>query len=190
MFAFVAVLAIAVGACLGGKIARLGDVEIPRFRFLLASLVCGAVLALPVFQSAPADLNLPFLITLLSYGFLFYSLFPSLHLPGLKCVGVGALMNFLVETANRGRMPVSLAGFPEDVVSAELQKLAHSLTHQPIGPHTRLVFLADLYRFRLPGLRSSMFSLGDAVLGIGIAWFIISVMVRGFPQSSVDGSID
>ncbi len=190
MFAFVAVLAIAAGLCLGGKITRLGDVEIPRLMFLLASLACGSLLVFPFATSLRSIGYLPFLLTLVSYGLLFCFLWPSKRLPGFKFVGAGAFLNFLVEVFNQGRMPVSLAGLPEDVVSAELGKLAGSLTHQAIGPNTRLAFLADLYRFRLPGLRSSMFSVGDVVLGIGIAWFIIHVMVRAFPQTPVNGSID
>ncbi len=86
-------------------------------------------------------------------------------------------------------MPVRLEGLPHEILQAQSEKLASSLTHQALGPHTRVVFLADNYRFSLPGLKPCVASVGDFVLGLGVAIFIISVMLRGFPASEVDANI-
>ena len=189
VFGLFVILGLLTGLFLRGKPARLGDIQIPRFWFLMASFALGILPTCPRLPIFLTHEYLVFGISLFSYGLLFYSLYPSLRLPGFKAIGLGSFLNFLVEVFNRGRMPVRLEGLPPELFLAQSEKLASSLTHQVLGPHTKIAFLADNYRLSLPGLKPSVASVGDFVLGLGIAVFIISVMTRGFPVPEVDANI-
>lgn len=89
---------------------------------------------------------------------------------GLMLVAVGVLLNFTVISANGGRMPadnVRIAALGVRVPEGELAK------HQPLGPDTRLPFLADVIRaWPLPEL----ISFGDIFIAAGTFLFIQEMM--------------
>ncbi len=189
VFGLFVIAGLLVGLCLGGKLTRLGDIQIPRFWFLMASFILSILPAYSRLGIFGTHKYLAFGVSLLSYGLLFYSLYPSLRLLGFKSIWLGSFLNLLVEAVNQGRMPVRLDGLSPERLPAETAKLASSLTHQVLGPDTKMAFLADNYRFNLPGFKPSVASVGDFVLGLGVAVFIIAVMLRGFPVPEVDANI-
>ncbi len=182
--------AIGLGLCLGGKIGRLGNVEIPRLPFLLASFSPKLLPVLPFLAEVDPAGHLPLLISAVSFCLFCYSVVPSLSMPGFKTMAAGTSLNFAVKMVNGGRMPVSLTGLTPEKLDGELQRLAACLTHRSMEPGTRVKFLGDLFKLSLPGLKTSVFSVGDVLLAIGAAWFIVRVMLGGFPCPPVDDSIN
>lgn len=160
---------------------RLENITIGRFRF--PALVFGG-LALQVGVQLYALFVDPRLreggrviaILSASYVLLVFFVLANLRLQGMAWVGLGLALNMTVISANAG-MPVSItaasaAGFdPSDY-------LRTAVKHRPLGPSTRLPYLADV--IPLPGLRK-VISVGDVVFGVGI-FLLVEGLVRYRPR--------
>ena len=88
----------------------------------------------------------------------------------IACTAVGAFSNEMVRAANGGHMPVEgyrrmLEGFG-----------AASDTYVAAGPGTNLAWLDD--RFQLPPPFPGIASIGDILIGIGLAWFVAALVAR------------
>lgn len=104
-------------------------------------------------------------VHLFSYLLLFLAIYLNWSIPGMKLIGFGILMNFLVIAANQGMMPVR-----GDILPAELRSLLASGkngTHGIIDAGTRLKYLADLIYVPLP-YQKSLLSFGDVAMDLGV----------------------
>ncbi len=114
------------------------------------------------------------LMILASYVLLLLGVSVNLHRWGIRIIGLGRLMNFIVILANGGLMPVS----PESLAQADLQDRITQVTLGDALPRskdilllreeTRLWFLSDTIPVSSPIIRS-VFSPGDVVIGLGLA---------------------
>ncbi|MHB1127710.1 MAG: DUF5317 domain-containing protein [Bacillota bacterium] len=105
---------------------------------------------------------------LLSFMFLLYFLWLNRSHPGWKIIAAGVALNFLVIAANGGAMPVDSSYMPV-ALARPLQQGVY-LTYVAINEGTRLWFLGDV--LTLPNLRPSSYSVGDALILIGLFYFI------------------
>jgi len=138
-----------------------------------------------IFDAAPPEIWQSALVALASYGLLFYGIFPNLSIPGIWAVGLGSFLNFIVIVANGARMPVSIANLAAHDQAREIARLSTSINHCLLTDDTRIPFLSDLFTWRF--LRSSMFSIGDVLICLGISYLILRVSLRGFrPESARD----
>jgi len=94
----------------------------------------------------------------------------NLHLMGMRILGLGLLLNFLVIAANGGYMPVS----PDNLERAGLLHQAELLRARGrfsnstlLADQTRLPFLADIFFIPPPLPLHNVFSLGDVFIAIG-----------------------
>lgn len=101
---------------------------------------------------------------LLSYLMLFLAIYLNWSIPGMKLIGFGILMNFVVIAANQGMMPVRGDLLPLEIQSA--LDSGRSGTHGIIGPETRLKYLADIIYLPLP-YQKSLLSFGDIAMDLG-----------------------
>ncbi len=88
----------------------------------------------------------------------------------------GAFCNFLVIAANGGQMPVNLDLLKQQgrtLLADRIQKGAYR--HTPLGPQTRLPFLADVIPLPHP---FSVPSIGDLLVAIGL-FLLIMDLLRG-----------
>lgn len=115
-------------------------------------------------------------VYLVSYGCVLYAVYANRCLPGLPLTGAGTLMNALVIFANGARMPISVEALERVGLLGEAERIAHSYTHQLMGPGARLWWLADVVTFR-PVL-SNVFSIGDGFIALGLFLAIYSSMTR------------
>lgn len=98
----------------------------------------------------------------------------NLAIPGLAVMALGAALNLAAIVANGGYMPVS------DTALAALGKTVHAgYSNSLLLGHPHLAPLTDL--FALPSWLpfTNIFSVGDVLIGIGLAWAIAISMRRG-----------
>jgi hypothetical protein len=116
-------------------------------------------------------------IHLASFVLLLVGLWLNRHLPGVRLVGLGAFLNFLVIAANGGSMPVD-RGLAERAGSDRLVELLDSpdyTMHEPATEATRLRPLADVLPLPMvprPGFFSPG-SVGDILVTVGACWLIL-----------------
>ena len=102
---------------------------------------------------------------------------------GMPLVIVGLASNLLVVMLNAG-MPVVLRNISGSrVVALEAYAaLESSWLHVPALPTTSLPFLADVIPISWPAWQRGLVSMGDAMLAIGIAQYIVTTMLGWRPE--------
>ena len=167
--------ALLLGVCTGGKISRLGSLELRKFWLIpLALLLQGAVYWASTrgITMDPSWLS-PVLDTG-SYFLLLIAALLNISQPGMKFIMLGILLNTIVISINGGVMPVDPAHLPE------LSRKALSAgqgTHGLMTTATHLKFLADCIYLGIPYLKQ-VFSVGDCLIDIGcfiLVWKTLKV---------------
>jgi hypothetical protein len=172
-----AVLTIVIGVIAGGRLGRLKDLDLRA----PAAFMAAAALQVVLLVLGAAKLSLPAGvgpgIHLASFVLLLVGLWLNRHLPGVRLVGLGAFLNFLVIAANGGSMPVD-RGLAERAGSDRLVELLDSpdyTMHEPATEATRLRPLADVLPLPMvprPGFFSPG-SVGDILVTVGACWLIL-----------------
>jgi hypothetical protein len=170
VFILYAVIAgLVIGRVTGGSLLRLGDL---RFRWaplialgmagqlLLFSTSLGAVLG----DAAPAAYVASNVVVLVA-------VWRNLAIPGLPLVLIGGAANLITIVANGGYMPVS----PEAIVAmGRLPKEGYSNSRLVDG--VVLGPLTDLFAMPTWIPLANVFSIGDALIGIGAAIAVVAAM--------------
>jgi hypothetical protein len=171
------VYAVAIGIIVGlatrGRASALGSVHIRLWPVALAGLsfqllLFSSPLAASVGPWGPS-------LYVASTTLVFISLIVNLRQPGFWLIIVGAFLNFAAIVANGGYMPAS-----PDAVAA-LQGVASlpatDFTNSALATSsTTLGFLGDIFVLPRPLPLANVFSIGDLLIGIGGAWFVIATM--------------
>jgi hypothetical protein len=164
-------IGIAVGWLLGGRLDGLLRLDFRWATLAVGGLLVQVVLFTPFGSSVAGDLVPQIYIA--STLAVFVAVVRNLGLPGMAIVAVGALCNLLAIAANDGLMPanpgaLALAGF-----------------NGP-GDHTNSVILeapafeplTDIYALPAWLPMANVFSVGDILIGVGVAVAIIAAMRR------------
>ena len=157
-----AVIAVVVGITRGGSLERLARTRFSWSWVLFAGLILqvGFQIGAPKGLRGSTDLWL----TLASIAAVLFFLVANRNLPGTLVASVGLGMNALVIAVN-GAMPVSRAA--ARVAGIDPGSFATpGIKHELLDAGTRLPWLADV--LALPRLQT-IFSIGDVVLGAGLA---------------------
>ena len=191
------VLAVLVGLLRGGKLARLGSLGIRRGELAMGALLMQLLLMYGPWLDRPSSRGVAVGLMLFSYLLLFVFAWLNRDLPGLKLVGLGLALNFLVISLNGGFMPISpeaLARVGYDITDPALSPGSHIGNSKDMvltREETRLWFLSDIFASPriLPWL--FVFSFGDVVTSIGVFVLIQKGMLAsssGLPaQESQEG---
>ena len=172
MFFSSIILSILIGRLRGGRIAGLGDMRIRKIGWALLgflvrfglSMAPGRVL-LPAWLAAGVHLS--------AYIMVIYTVAWNLNLRGAPWIGIGTALNLLVIGANGGRMPMS----PIALQMAGVEPPAGSFTHQVLTESTRLKFLGDVLAIPKPLWAACVYSIGDALMIVGVFLLIQSAML-------------
>ena len=177
------VIGVALGFALGGRPGNLLEVSL-RWNALVVLGLALQVLLFGPLNVLPAP-SVPALY-LLSNAIAAIWVIRNLAIAGLPCIGLGALSNVLAIAANGGRMPVDAALLTQTRGAAFTQAVAeHRVPTNAViaDSSTRLTWLTD--RFVLPP-SLVVFSIGDALISVGVIWLIAAAMrpVRGSVRES------
>jgi hypothetical protein len=177
MFLLIAILVgLAAGLIFGGRPRHLARLHLrwPGLIFL------ALVMQLAIFTSwlpVPRSL-LPFLY-LLSNVIAIVWLGRNIRIQGIPCVSLGALSNLAAILANGGRMPVDggllsrARGAAAEAAIASGQSASNSVL---TTGHTHLLWLTDRFLLPPPFPFPTVFSVGDLLIGLGVAWLIAAGM--------------
>jgi hypothetical protein len=171
MFVLYAIpVGIVVGALLGGRIDRLAMLRLHWVPLMLA----GLLLQVAIFTDAGGRLvgDAGPALYLTSTALVFVAVLRNITVPGLALIALGAGANLAAIAANGGRMPVdptalaAVGGFGPGPTNDVL------VTAPALGP------LTDLFAFPAWLPLANVFSIGDMLIGLGVAGTIALAMRR------------
>lgn len=162
-----------LGSVAGGRIAALTDL---RIRWL-GIAVAGLGFQLALFSAPVAERvgDAGPLLYVVSTGVVFVVLLRNLDLPGLPVVAAGAALNLLVIVANGGYMPSDPAAW-QALIGAAAVPTDDFSNSALMGPGTALPWLGDAFVLPRPIPFANVFSVGDVLIAVGIAWCVASSM--------------
>ncbi len=180
MFLSAIVLALIVGAILGGGLPRLANLRL-RWFWLLGLALAIRIVAVLLRQNELAS-GLP-----LGWGFvaayllILVWLAGNWRVPGLQIASVGIGLNTLAVVLNAGLMPVwsgafAVAGFPSSALTTDPFHFLVSTDSLATFVATGAMF-GDVIPIPLPLIRDVV-SIGDVLLAFGIFWAIVYSMTR------------
>ena len=174
------ILAILTVPLTGRSLAPLA--RLPLRRVWLVWLSIGLQLVITLMPGFPNWLGQPLHLStfVLSAAFIW----SNRHLPGVLFVALGGGLNLAAIAANHGTMPASAwawhtAGFPTLVGDFENSNVVHG---------ARLAWLGDVFAVPASWPLSNVFSIGDVIIVIAVAYFA-HAWCRRAPAAGTDGSL-
>ena len=172
------VIGLIVGFALGGGIAGLAAI---RLRWGWVAVI-GLLVQVALFSGAVTErigaLGPPIYVA--STVVVLAALIANLSLPGLPLVALGAASNLAAIVANGGYMPAS-----PGALAALGRHLGSEYSNSTVTSDPALGPLTDI--FALPGWLpfANVFSIGDVLIGLGIAVAIVVAMRNARPAEAV-----
>ncbi len=172
---FVLVVAV-VGGLLAGTLlgGSLGNLE--RLSLRLAALVVLA-LALQLVAFSPLGERLPgaaiIALHLASYALLLTFVAANIRRRPVVCFGAGVISNAVTIVVNGGYMPASRAALR---LAGLVEATGHHNNSEVAGAATHLGFLGDVFALPHAVPLANVFSPGDLLIAVGLAWLIAAGM--------------
>jgi hypothetical protein len=169
-----------VGRVVGGRVSALADLHIRWVLLAVGGLAFQVVLFSPM--ATPRIGSLGPVLYVGSSALVFLALLRNLDLPGLPLLALGAALNLAAVVANGGYMPSDpaawqvLTGLPA-VPTTEFTNSAL------MGPGTALAMLGDVLVLPRPIPFANVFSIGDVLIAVGVAWCVARSMRLPDPTS-------
>jgi len=168
-------IGIALGWLLGGRLDGLLHLEFRWAWLAVGGLLVQVVLFTPLGSSLAGDALVP-PIYIASTLAVFVAVARNVRMPGMAIVAAGALCNLAAIASNGGLMPASagalaLAGFED----------AGEHTNSVILENPALEPLTDIYAIPAWLPLANVFSVGDVLIGVGVAIAIVAAMRRREP---------
>lgn len=175
------VIGLMVGLVTGGRLSALAGQRIRWWPMALGGLFFQVVLFSPAVAEVIGHAGPPLYVG--STGLVLVALAANVRLAGFWLIGLGAVLNLTVVVVNGGYMPAS----PEAVAAltgfAALPTDAYS-NSVIATEHTSLALLGDIFYLPRPFPLANVFSIGDVLIGIGGALFVVRTMHRPQPARS------
>lgn len=175
--------AVAIGVVAGlirrGSLASLGQLRL-RALWLIFTALLIQVLIFPLGEAPVIQVGTAY-FHLLSYALLLAFVALNRHYPEILVMGAGLFLNLIVIAANGGYMPASATALTRAGLSEVATALREGLSQGNtvlMGQETRLNFLGDFLYLPAGVPLATAFSIGDVVLGLGLAVLLARRMVR------------
>lgn len=172
---YAVLIGLVAGVLTRGSIGSLGSVKIKLWPVALVGfafqlLLFSSPLAAVVGKLGPS-------LYVVSTTLVLMTLVVNIRQPGFWLIALGAFTNFIVIVANGGQMPASPEAFA--MLNGTPYVPTSNFTNSVIaGPDTPFYLLSDIFVLPRPIPLANVFSIGDALIGLGGAWFIVRVMHR------------
>ena len=180
MFLSSILLALIVGAILGGGLPRLAGLRLRWTIVLVVALALRVAAGLSRELGIATDIPLGW-VFIAAYGLIFVWLWQNWRVPGLQVAAVGIGANMLAILLNGGQMPIWAAAYSAAGFSPAM--IANDPFHFLLTSETIAEFVAsgglfgDVIPLPVPVIRDVV-SIGDVILAIGIFWAIVYSMTR------------
>jgi len=170
-------LGIVAGYLLGGRLEQLGEV---RFRWgwlAIAGLLVQVVLFSGFLDGVVND-SIGAAIYVGSTAAVLLAVVRNLHLPGMALVALGAAANLAAIVANGGVMPTT-----EAALAAAGLGPADGFSNSAVLADPTLAPLTDIFALPPWVPLANVFSVGDVLLGLGVAVVVAMGMRRRTPSA-------
>ena len=151
----------------GGRLGALVDLRLRHVWAVYAALGL-AVLAV-LLPGLPDGLRSLLLVAAYPVGAVFLA--ANWRVPGILLTALGAALNLLAIAANGGVMPAS----PAALASAGLAADDPGFQNSAVLAAPRLAFLGDVFAVPDAWPLSNVFSVGDVLIAVGLAWGVLRV---------------
>jgi hypothetical protein len=160
----VVVLAALTVPLAGGRLGALVEVRLRRVWAIVAGL--GLEIAAIDLPGLPEGVRAALMVA--AYPVLAVFLVANWRLPGMPVVALGGALNLLAIAVNGGVMPAS----PSALAGAGLDPAAPGFQNSTAVDDPRLAFLGDVFHIPASWPLSNVFSVGDVLIALGVAWAI------------------
>jgi uncharacterized protein DUF5317 len=166
-------LGMVLGFLVGGRLDRLGTLRF-RWAWLAVAGLAAQVLLFSPLVSDVVDERVGAVIYVVSTAAVLVAVVRNIRIPGMFLIALGALANVIAVTANGGVMPTTAAA----LATAGLEPIDR-FSNSAVVADPALAPLTDV--FALPSWvpLANVFSIGDALIGVGIALVIVFGMRTG-----------
>lgn len=173
-------LGLTIGLVSGGRLSALAGTTVRLWPVALIGLLFQVLLFSSPLAAVVGRLG-PSLYVV-STTLVLMALIVNLRRPGFALIMVGALLNFAVIIVNGGQMPASPDALAALTGVPLLPTTAFSNSTVAL-PGTPLWFLGDIFVLPRPMPLANVFSVGDVLIGLGGALFVVRTMHRAQPLS-------
>ena len=177
MFVLLAIpLGVVLGLLLGGHLERLGSL---RFAWPWLA-IAGLAVQVLLFSPALADRIAPdagAAIYVASTAAVLLAVLRNLRVPGMALVALGAASNLAAVVANGGVMPTT-----EIALATAGLAPTEAFSNSAVLPGPRLAPLTDIFAIPAGLPLANVFSVGDLLIGLGIAAVVALGMRHGSDQ--------
>jgi hypothetical protein len=169
---YAVVIGLAVGLLTGGRISGLARVTIRWPGAIVAGLVIQVVLFTPQVAARVGDLGPAIYVA--STMLVGAAVLRNWALPGMPLVAAGAACNLAAILANGGSMPASRAAV--ELMGGVSPAIEAGYSNSSIAAAPALWFLTDVFAMPRWVPFANVFSVGDLLIGAGIALVIVLAM--------------
>ncbi len=164
-------LSLAAAALAGRRLSGLADVRLRHGWWLLVALAAQVVATSKLARSHPTADAFAHLAT---YAVAAFVLVANRRLAGMPLIGIGAAANAAAIVANGGTLPASAGALGR----AHLALHPHGFANSAALAHPRFGWLGDYYAVPPPVPFHNVFSLGDALVVVGVAVLVFRATAR------------
>ena len=175
------VVGFVLGLLLGGRPAGLANLQFRWPWLILGGLLVQVMLFSDQVAKVVGDLG-PW-IYVGSTGLVFLGVLRNIDISGMKIVALGAASNLAAIVANGGYMPASRGALEAlGKTDPTIYSNSATLAHPALEPLTDIFALPAWLPF------ANVFSVGDVLIGVGVAIVIVAAM-RRLPAEPGDGPV-
>jgi hypothetical protein len=172
------VIGLVVGFIVGGRPAGLAQLQFRWPWVMLTGLLVQVVLFSEFVSSRVGDAGPP--IYAASTAAVILAVLANRRITGMPIVALGAACNFAAIMANGGFMPAS-RGALEALGKVDATGYSNSV----VSPDPALAPLTDIFALPIWLPFANVFSVGDVLIGVGVAIVIVAAMRRLPPASTM-----
>ncbi len=160
---------------MGGRLTGLAELRIAWPWLIVAALFVQLVLFAGPVADRIGPLGPPIYVASTALGIV--AVVRNRAIPGMLVIGLGASLNLAAIVANGGYMPAGAGA-----LAAAGAGPSDGYSNSALLAHPVLAPLTDIFALPAGLPLANVFSLGDVIIGIGVALVIISAMRRVPPQ--------
>jgi hypothetical protein len=173
-------IGIVAGYLLGGRLERLGGIRVRWAPLALAGLAIQVALFTDPLAPVVGDAGPPIYVA--STALVLVAVLRNLDIAGVAVIAIGACSNLLAIVANGGYMPADPAAL------ASIGGVAPGYSNSSVVADPALAPLTDLFAIPTWVPLSNVFSIGDVLIGAGVAVTIAIGMRNGIGVRSTTAS--
>jgi hypothetical protein len=175
---YAVVLGLVIGLASGGRLSGLAQAPVRLWPVALLGLLFQVLLFSSPLAAVVGRLGPSLYVA--STAIVLMALIINLRQPGFPLIILGAFLNFAVIAANGGQMPASPDALAA-LIGAPVLPSADFSNSAVATPGTTLWYLGDIFVLPRPMPLANIFSIGDVLIGLGGAVFIVRSMHRPQP---------